>query len=160
MGSQASSKPRPVCSVHRGENGDNLRTAEDSGGGLFRVSPANSAEKTQVQIVSYGDAQCFSAESGVFTDVAAVHPWIDREVKRLQSLCEEPPACAVLRVSRLYLLGESSVVRAFYGADDTYAVKGFMCMLCTVEESYNAQLVRMMRRILDNPSFNSTRRLS
>ena len=53
----------------------------DSGGGLF-VRGGNGM--TQVGIVSYGDAKCASEESGVFTDVSAVHDWVIDSLQRLK----------------------------------------------------------------------------
>lgn len=62
----------------------------DSGGGLFLRNQRNSGGQgskkrvEQVGIVSYGDAQCSSKDSGVFTDVSAVKEWIDSSVDRLR----------------------------------------------------------------------------
>lgn len=57
----------------------------DSGGGLFQRKKHGGAIKTlQVGIVSYGDSQCMSEDSGVFTDVASVRDWIESSAMKLQ----------------------------------------------------------------------------
>ena len=128
----------------------------DSGGGLFTVSPENSTDRIQVGIVSYGDSQCFSQESGVFTDVAAVRPWIEREVKRLESLYKQTAVRLVMQQDPISELEKGNVVlRTYYGEDDTYAIKGYMYMLYTDDETYNAQLAKVVRKYVTNPSFKS-----
>jgi secreted trypsin-like serine protease len=64
----------------------------DSGGGLFtEETPHN---KTQVGVVSYGDAMCLSDDSGVFTDVASVRPWIRDASEKLQALVPSAAAAS------------------------------------------------------------------
>lgn len=53
----------------------------DSGGGLF-LRKGNEAQ--QVGIVSYGDSECASEESGVFTDIAHVREWIEYASDKMQ----------------------------------------------------------------------------
>lgn len=53
----------------------------DSGGGLFMK---RHEMVKQVGIVSYGDSQCASEESGVFTDIAHVREWIEYAVDRMR----------------------------------------------------------------------------
>lgn len=57
----------------------------DSGGGLFLKNDTTSLIK-QVGIVSYGDSQCASEESGVFTDVSHVLKWIRSSSGKLEGL--------------------------------------------------------------------------
>eukprot|EP00178_Gracilaria_changii_P014467 TRINITY_DN40783_c0_g1_i1.p1 TRINITY_DN40783_c0_g1~~TRINITY_DN40783_c0_g1_i1.p1 ORF type:complete len:377 (+),score=59.51 TRINITY_DN40783_c0_g1_i1:349-1479(+) len=58
----------------------------DSGGGLFLLERISEKEHEAVQVgvVSYGDAQCASEESGVFTDVASNLEWIKASAEKLQ----------------------------------------------------------------------------
>lgn len=63
----------------------------DSGGGLFKLDPKKPQETTQVGIVSYGDSQCASEESGVFTDVSNVLDWIMSASQRLHSISGGSP---------------------------------------------------------------------
>jgi trypsin len=56
----------------------------DSGGGLFFED--KNGIKTQVGVVSYGDASCMSDNGGIFTDVSAVREWIQEGTLRLQAL--------------------------------------------------------------------------
>lgn len=59
----------------------------DSGGGLFALKTKDGKkEAVQVGIVSYGDAQCMSEDSGVFTDVSSVREWIDHTADRLNDI--------------------------------------------------------------------------
>lgn len=59
----------------------------DSGGGLFALrKKGGKKEAVQVGIVSYGDAQCMSEDSGIFTDVASVRDWIDHTADRLNDI--------------------------------------------------------------------------
>lgn len=59
----------------------------DSGGGLFALRKKDGKkEAVQVGIVSYGDAQCMSEDSGIFTDVASVRDWIDHTANRLSNI--------------------------------------------------------------------------
>ncbi|CAN8063578.1 unnamed protein product [Agarophyton chilense] len=59
----------------------------DSGGGLFLLERTSEKEREAVQVgvVSYGDAQCASEESGVFTDVASNLEWIKASAEKLQA---------------------------------------------------------------------------
>lgn len=85
--------------LHRGSSA----CRGDSGGGLFLDSPNAAIPKTQVGIVSYGDAMCMSEDAGVFTDVASVRGWIDETIERLVALhygAEPVEAPAVGRTAR------------------------------------------------------------
>lgn len=72
----------------------------DSGGGLFADVDG---KKEQVGIVSYGDAQCMSEDSGVFTDVASVREWIDHGAERLQKLAVTPLSMEINGTTRSVL---------------------------------------------------------
>jgi trypsin len=56
----------------------------DSGGGLFYED--KTGIKTQIGVVSYGDASCMSDNGGIFTDVSTVREWIQEGTLRLQAL--------------------------------------------------------------------------
>lgn len=58
----------------------------DSGGGLFLQQKDSATGKTkQVGVVSYGDSQCMSEDSGVFTDVASCKDWVESSTARLNN---------------------------------------------------------------------------
>lgn len=103
--------PGMLCTsgLHRGSSA----CRGDSGGGLFLASQNTATPKTQVGIVSYGDAMCMSEDSGVFTDVAANRHWIDETAERLSALHHGAEPVEVPAVGR-----EVSIIR---GAAAAYA---------------------------------------